>query len=70
MNRCEVCGGEGLYPIIDSHGRERYSIKCPECFGSGEGEAELPKTETVDLQRDKYERAMAEKRAALAKEGQ
>jgi DnaJ-class molecular chaperone len=33
--QCEVCGGEGNYPIIDMHGTERYSIRCPECFGSG-----------------------------------
>lgn len=32
---CTVCGGLGDYPIIDWHGRERYSIRCPECFGNG-----------------------------------
>jgi hypothetical protein len=33
---CEVCGGEGFYPIIDKWGKERSCITCPECFGSGE----------------------------------
>lgn len=39
-DKCEVCGGHGDYPIIDSYGVERYCIRCPECFGSGEVEAE------------------------------
>ena len=32
---CGVCGGSGTYPIFDSHGRELYSIACPECMGTG-----------------------------------
>jgi hypothetical protein len=32
---CDVCAGMGQYPIINSKGRELYSITCPECFGSG-----------------------------------
>lgn len=32
---CEVCCGEGYYPIHNKHGREMYSIRCPECYGSG-----------------------------------
>lgn len=32
---CPVCEGDGQYPIIDARGRERYSIQCPECYGSG-----------------------------------
>ncbi len=35
-DECGVCGGEGYYPIIDMKGTERYSIRCPECYGSGE----------------------------------
>ncbi len=33
---CDVCGGEGTYPIMNMGGREVYSIECPECGGSGE----------------------------------
>lgn len=33
--KCEVCEGSGIYPIIDRHGRELYSIRCPECDGDG-----------------------------------
>ena len=41
--KCEVCGGHGDYPIIDSFGTERYCIRCPECFGAGWVEVdELP----------------------------
>ena len=36
--KCDVCGGGGRYPIHDMHGRERYTISCPECYGSGLGE--------------------------------
>lgn len=33
---CDVCyGTPGYYPIINRHGTELYSIRCPECFGSG-----------------------------------
>ena len=37
---CEVCGGEGRYPIIDSKGSHRYDIKCPECLGISDEELE------------------------------
>lgn len=33
--KCDVCDGDGTYPVIDSKGSHRYSIRCPECFGSG-----------------------------------
>lgn len=32
---CEVCEGEGTYPVMDKYGKHRFSISCPECFGSG-----------------------------------
>lgn len=32
---CEICNGEGLYPVIDRQGFARYAIRCPECGGSG-----------------------------------
>ena len=34
--KCDICEGSGMYPIFDKHGRERYSIECPECFGTGD----------------------------------
>ena len=76
MSECGVCGGEGLYPIIDSHGHERYCIRCPECFGTGEADeaaiaeekAAAAAERIAAAQRSKYEAAMIEKRAALAKE--
>ena len=37
---CEVCNGEGTYPIIDSKGSHRYDIKCPECLGVSDEEIE------------------------------
>jgi len=33
---CEVCDGEGRCLIFDKHGKDRFSVVCPECFGSGE----------------------------------
>lgn len=33
--KCEVCNGDGIYPIIDRHGKELYGIRCPECDGDG-----------------------------------
>ncbi len=70
--KCEVCGGDGRYPIIDKHGYERYTIRCPDCLGSGEADeealaedkAEADAERAANIQRGKYERAMAEKRAA------
>ena len=38
--KCEVCNGQGDYPIIDNLGSHRYSIRCPECFGAGQVEEE------------------------------
>ncbi len=74
MTKCEVCGGDGWYPIIDMRGCERYNIKCPECFGDGEADEEAFAEEkaaaeaerAANIQRGKYEAAMAEKRAAKA----
>jgi hypothetical protein len=43
--KCEICDGHGDYPIVDSHGRERYCITCPECRGSGEIDDDLPPPE-------------------------
>lgn len=37
---CEVCGGEGTYPIINMKGSHIYSITCPECFGISDEEIE------------------------------
>jgi DnaJ-class molecular chaperone len=37
---CEVCGGEGTYPIIDNKGSHRYDITCPECHGISDEEIE------------------------------
>lgn len=71
--KCDVCGGEGWYPIIDNNGCERYNIKCPECFGSGEADEEAIAQEKAEaaaeraaaIQRAKYDAAMAEKRNRL-----
>lgn len=38
MSTCEICGGEGSYPIFDIHGSQRYSITCPECLGISDAE--------------------------------
>lgn len=34
-NYCEVCEGEGQYPIHARGGKHIYDIACPECDGSG-----------------------------------
>jgi DnaJ-class molecular chaperone len=70
--KCEVCNGQGTYPIFDNFGQSRYSIRCPECYGSGEADEEAIAEEKAEaaaeraaaIQRGKYEAAMAEKRAA------
>ena len=72
--KCEVCNGEGTYPIFDNYGQSRYSIRCPECYGSGEADeeaiaeekAEAAANRAADIQIRKYHAAMAEKRAAEA----
>lgn len=46
---CPVCEGDGQYPIIDARGRERYSIRCPECYGSGLGDEPVLAPEPSDL---------------------
>ena len=69
--KCGVCEGDGRYPVIDNHGRTRFLIQCPECFGSGledeeaiaEEKAEAKAKQAAAVQRAKYEAAMAEKRA-------
>jgi hypothetical protein len=46
---CEVCCGEGAYPVIDKWGKERFCISCPECFGSGEAFSETDEPEYEHL---------------------
>lgn len=46
---CNICGGEGQYPIINMNGREVYSIRCPECYGSGLESEPEPAPEPIDL---------------------
>lgn len=46
--KCEVCNGEGDYPIINNFGTTLYNITCPECDGTGE-EYEEPEPEPSDL---------------------
>ena len=62
---CDVCGGEGAYPIIDRYGKERHLITCPECYGSGlcETDEEIAARIFAAEQRRKYDAIMAEKRA-------
>lgn len=47
MSDCEICGGDGVYPIISARGSHVYDITCPECHGSGDAEEE-PKAEPLD----------------------
>lgn len=71
MGECNVCCSEGRYPVIDRFGSELYTIKCPECYGYGTSEDEDPEAESKAVavfQRSKYERAMAETRAARQSE--
>ena len=58
---CEFCEGSGKYPIFDQHGKQRYSIGCPECCGEGHdfGEAdelaaEQAEKQAVIVQQKKY----------------
>jgi hypothetical protein len=39
MAQCEVCCGEGTYPIHNRKGKHVYDIKCPECWGISEERA-------------------------------
>lgn len=39
---CDVCGGDGTYPIHDMRGSQRYSIRCPECYGTGRADPDNP----------------------------
>lgn len=50
--KCEVCDGLGLYPIMNRHGRELYSIRCPECHGCGPTVAEPDIVETDPWMRE------------------
>lgn len=59
---CEVCGGDGLYPIHDMHGRERFSIQCPECFGAGRSDEEIVDDQRRHADLAGYNAAMAEMR--------
>jgi hypothetical protein len=61
---CNVCDGTpGLYPIMDKFGSELYSIRCPECAGTGltDDEVDLERRAARDLV--KYNAAMDEMRA-------
>jgi hypothetical protein len=60
---CEVCCGLGRYPVITRTGRELYTIPCPECFGSGLSDEEAEAKTEANIVRQKYDEAMAEKRA-------
>jgi DnaJ-class molecular chaperone len=65
---CSVCNGEGTYPIIDTYGVERYTIQCPECYGSGQvynPNIDPQERYRLETQKAKYERAMAEKKTKL-----
>jgi len=64
---CDVCCGEGRYPIHNRFGSEVYSIECPECCGSGQMEAEAIAAVQANADRQRYEAAMAETRDAKAK---
>lgn len=37
---CEVCCGDGRYPVITATGKQLYTIVCPECGGSGFNDSE------------------------------
>ena len=37
---CDVCCGDGRYPVITRTGKELYTIPCPECGGSGKADEE------------------------------
>lgn len=67
MSECGVCCGLGWYPIIDRHGKERFQIKCPECFGDGVEPTDDPEIIAEERraveQRAKYAEAMAAKNA-------
>ena len=63
---CDVCSDTGEYPVINSKGRHLYSIRCPECFGTGlpDGEAEKEAALLAKELSDKtrYEQAMRDVR--------
>lgn len=65
---CDVCIGMGRYPIINRYGRELYTIACPECGGSGMTEQEADDARQAIDDRQRYDKAMAEKRAALSED--
>lgn len=48
-SECDVCVGTGEYPIINSKGRELYSIRCPECDGCGAVEVQTAPVEDSTL---------------------
>lgn len=63
MSACDVCNGSGDYPVINQHGTHLYSIRCPECFGDGNGhedETELKRNAADAVLRQKYAAAMEE----------
>lgn len=62
-NRCTVCDGAESYPIIDRHGREVFSITCPQCDGSGLSDDGEVDRMNATRDRVRYDAAMAEMRA-------
>lgn len=73
MMTCEVCRGDGRYPVIDRYGRERYSIKCPDCLGSGEADEVEPGVavakQAAAILDAEYEAAIAERIRRRASDG-
>lgn len=65
-DECDVCNGQGDYPIYNKFASHVMTISCPACFGDGlDDETRDAKRECGDWQR-RYELAMAEKRAREA----
>ncbi len=56
---CDVCIGDGRYPIHNKHGREVYTIECPECCGTGEAAEEDPEEVAAREAEQAVERARA-----------
>jgi len=67
-DECDVCDGSGEYPIIDRYGVERYSIKCPECEGSGETLSTRDRLRRAHQDRVHYEQAMKETKQEIKQE--
>lgn len=50
--KCEVCNGQGTYPIISVQGSHLYDIRCPECFGTGDEEIKHKNTDDQEANSD------------------